>query len=426
MRDITDELPFGIPENWEWVRFGEITINRDGERIPLSSTDRINLEKIYDYYGASGVIDKVNDFIFDKDLMLIGEDGANLLLRSKPIAFIARGKYWVNNHAHVIDTTERILMGYLVWFINAIPLAGYVTGTAQPKMNQEKMNSIFIALPSLAEQHRIITCIEELLPHIAAYNTAEQKLTELNTAFPGALKKSILQAAVQGKLVPQNPTDEPASVLLERMRAEKETLIKAGKLKRDKHESIIVRRDNSHYETQSGIERCIDDEIPFDIPENWAWARLGTLAQLVSGQDLTPDAYNDNAQGIPYLTGASNIENGNVIINRWTYAPKSIAKRGDLLLTCKGTVGTMAFLRYEQVHIARQIMAIRTKTLLFPEFLHCFLGTYVFALKAVAKSMIPGISREDVLTALLPLPPLAEQHRIVNRIETLIEKASVL
>jgi type I restriction enzyme S subunit len=165
-----------------------------------------------------------------------------------------------------------------------------------------------------------------------------------------------------------------------------------------------------------GIERCIDDEIPFDVPENWAWARLGTLIQLFSGQDMTPDKYNADKQGIPYLTGASNIENGRVIINRWTAEPKSLAIQGDLLITCKGTVGTMALLQCEKAHIARQIMSIRASKLLRHEYLHCFLETYVFALKSAAKSMIPGISRDDILTALVPLPPLAEQERIVERI----------
>jgi len=128
----------------------------------LSVNERSRLIKIYDYYGASGVIDKVDRFIFDKPLLLIGEDGANLINRSTPIAFIARGKYWVNNHAHVLDFINEDLMKYVCLYINAISLVDYVTGTAQPKMNQEKMNSIPLALPPLAEQQRIVNAIEEL------------------------------------------------------------------------------------------------------------------------------------------------------------------------------------------------------------------------------------------------------------------------
>ena len=158
-----EEIPFEIPESWEWVRLGEISINKDSERIPLSVAQREKLAKIYDYYGASGVIDKVDKYIFDKPLLLIGEDGANLLMRSKPIAFIAEGQYWVNNHAHVLDFYSGIFMKYVMYYINGINLAPYVTGTAQPKMNQAKMNSIGVPLPPLAEQKRIVAKIEELL-----------------------------------------------------------------------------------------------------------------------------------------------------------------------------------------------------------------------------------------------------------------------
>ena len=161
-RCIDDELPFELPKNWCWVRFETALVNRDAERIPLSVAQREKLEKKYDYYGASGVIDKVDRYLFDKPLLLIGEDGANLLLRSKPIAFIATGKYWVNNHAHVIDAVGGVDLHYIALFINATNLAPYVTGTAQPKMNQERLNSILVPLPPSAEQHRIVTAFEEI------------------------------------------------------------------------------------------------------------------------------------------------------------------------------------------------------------------------------------------------------------------------
>ena len=161
-RCIDEELPFEIPKNWCWTRFGTALINRDAERIPLSVDERSRLEKRYDYYGASGVIDKVDRFLFEKPLLLIGEDGANLLLRSKPIAFIATGQYWVNNHAHVLDSVEGLSLDYVALYINAINLAPYVTGTAQPKMNQEKMNFILIPIPPTNEQHLIVAKVQEL------------------------------------------------------------------------------------------------------------------------------------------------------------------------------------------------------------------------------------------------------------------------
>lgn len=158
-----DEKPYLLPKGWEWVRFGTITYSRDAERIPLSKEQRLTIQGPYDYYGASGVIDKINDYLFDCPLLLIGEDGANLINRSTPIAFIAKGKYWVNNHAHVLDGISLDFLHYLCLYINAISLKQYVTGTAQPKMNQTKMNSIPTSLPPLNEQHRIVSRVEELL-----------------------------------------------------------------------------------------------------------------------------------------------------------------------------------------------------------------------------------------------------------------------
>ena len=157
------EMLYDLPSSWVWVSFGDITISRDGERVPVSKAEREQRAKVYDYYGASGIIDKIDGYLFDKPLILIGEDGANLINRSTAIAFIARGKYWVNNHAHVLDGLNEDYLRYLELFINATDLKPFVTGTAQPKMNQAKMNSIPVALPPLAEQHRIVAKVDGLL-----------------------------------------------------------------------------------------------------------------------------------------------------------------------------------------------------------------------------------------------------------------------
>ena len=146
---------------------------------------------------------------------------------------------------------------------------------------------------------------------------------------------------------------------------------------------------------------------------------MGTVIELQSGQDMTPDKYNDCGKGIPYITGASNIENGIVLINRWTEYGRAFAYCGDILLTCKGTVGTMAVLQEPQVHIARQIMAIRPISELYVPYIQLVLDTLVENLKAAAKSMIPGIAREDVLQSLFPVPPVSEQKRIVQKVSDL-------
>ncbi|WP_295461503.1 restriction endonuclease subunit S [uncultured Thiodictyon sp.] len=178
--------PFQIPVSWVWVTFGQVMISRDGERVPVSKEERNQREKVYDYYGASGAIDKIDGYLFDKPLLLIGEDGANLINRSTPIAFMARGKYWVNNHAHVLDGISEQFLKFVELYINSIDLKSYVTGTAQPKMNQSKMNGILIALPPEAEQKRIVAKVDELMALCdqleAAQSKREQRRDRLVTA----------------------------------------------------------------------------------------------------------------------------------------------------------------------------------------------------------------------------------------------------
>ena len=219
---------------------------------------------------------------------------------------------------------------------------------------------------------------------------------------PQELKASILQMAIQGKLVEQRPEEGTGEKLYQQIQTEKQALIKSGKIKKEK-----------------SLPEITEDEIPFDIPENWMWVRLNSVITLLSGSDLSPAKYNDAHKGMPYITGASNIEGEHLIINRWTEYPNNIAHKGDLLLTCKGTVGKTAVLYEPAVHIARQLMAI-TVILADLKYLKCFLESQVDALKTKAKSMIPGIERDSVLRLLLPLPPLAEQKRIVAKIEELL------
>jgi len=219
---------------------------------------------------------------------------------------------------------------------------------------------------------------------------------------PQELKASILQLAIQGKLVEQRAEEGTGDELYQQIRQEKQRLTKDGTIKKEKT-----------------LPEIAEDELPFDIPNSWIWIRLSAAISLLSGSDLTPDKYNSEHRGIPYITGASNIELGNLIINRWTENANSIATCGDLLLTCKGTVGKTLILQEKRVHIARQIMAI-TPVLINVKFLQIFVESQVDALKKKAKSMIPGIERDNVLKLPLPLPPLAEQKRIVAKIEELL------
>ena len=185
--------------------------------------------------------------------------------------------------------------------------------------------------------------------------------------------------------------------------------------------SWVKKDDNLHYEKfQDGTVKCIEDEIPFEVPERWEWCRFSDVISLFSGQDLMPDRYNDKKEGIPYITGASNIENGNVIINRWTTTPTVHATIGDLLLTVKGSgVGKMAFCDIDDVHIARQIMALRGKGDLSRNYLYFVVSAMVKEITAQANGLIPGIRREIVLKTPFPLPPVCEQMHIAEKAMTL-------
>ena len=238
------------------------------------------------------------------------------------------------------------------------------------------------------------------------------------------LKNSILQWAIQGKLVPQDPNDEPASVLLEKIREEKAKLVKEGKIRKNKKESIIYRGDdNSYYEKiiATGEVKCIDEEIPFEIPNGWEWCRMGGIIELLSGQDFMPEKYNSKNKGIPYITGASNISNGKLIINRWTECPSVIGKLGDLLIVCKGSgVGKMCFCNVEKIHIARQIQIIRGfSSFICMSYLKLIIDANLSAITSNAQGVIPGISREHILNLIIPIPPFNAQQYIIKKLKLL-------
>ncbi len=456
LAEITDEeSSIELPDSWTWVRFGDVSINRDGERIPVSSSDRELRSKVYDYYGASGVIDKIDGYLFDKTLLLIGEDGANLINRSTPIAFLAHGKYWVNNHAHVIDATNPKLLDYLALFINSISLRPYVTGTAQPKMNQAKLNSIPVALPPLAEQSRIVTRVEELMQLCDALEAqgqleAEQHARLVSTLFASllqsdtpkaladnwqriathfdllldrpeavdALEQTILQLAVRGLLVPQDPTDEPASVLLQKIRTEKDHLIAQGKIKRDK-----------------SLPPITDEEKPFELPQGWVLARFGDLAQISSGVTLGRKTPISKPLLLPYLRVAN--------VQRWTLKLESMKEviidekeldrfqicTGDLLITEGGDwdkVGRTAIWRDQLPTCLHQNHVFKARGVTpewCPEWAELYLNSDIarsyFAASAKQTTNLASINMTELKNCVFPLPPRSEQERIAKRFEML-------
>lgn len=234
-----DEEPFKLPDPWALVTVGQITKNFDGQRIPVRADDRKKRRGLYNYYGASGIIDSIDAYLFNGEFLLIAEDGANLLSRSTPIAFRASGKFWVNNHAHIVQTYGGIPLQYLEGYLNSIDLQQYVTGSAQPKLTQEALNRIPVPLPPLEEQQEIVRRVEAL------FNKADEIEARFKKAkaFVDKLTQSILSKAFRGELVPteaelasrEGRSYEPASDLLARIKSERESNRAPEKVRRNRN-----------------------------------------------------------------------------------------------------------------------------------------------------------------------------------------------
>ena len=396
-----------IPDSWKYCKFDEVIINRDSERIPVSVADRKKLDKIYDYYGASGVIDKVDKYLFDKDLLLIGEDGANLLSRSTPIAFIARGKYWVNNHAHVLDATEHILLEYAALIINSMSLVPYVTGAAQPKLSQGMMNKIALPVAPLEEQKRIVDTVK------AAFEMLDQidKLQKQYSSDLEVLKSKIIDAGIQGKLTEQFPEDGPAEELLDQIAEEKKQLIKEKKIKATK-----------------ALLEITEDEIPFEIPDNWKWVRLSEIMDVRDGTHDSPKYVED---GIPLVT-SKNISSGGLDFTNVNYISQDDANKinersnvdtGDILFAMIGTIGNPVIVEKDREFCIKNVALFKNfaKDKLDIRYVYWMLmrEQYVMKKKAIG-GLQPFISLKVFREYPVPLPPIAEQRRIADKLDDVI------
>ena len=356
---------------------------------------------------------------------MIGEDGGNFFTE-RDNAFIASGRFWANNHVHIV---QPILcdIHFLKHFLDScnLPKMGLINGIAVPKLNQEHLNSILVPLPPLSEQEAIVAELSKYAPLLDEYQLAYSEIKLLNDSFPERLKKSILQEAVQGKLVPQDPSDEPAEALLERIRAEKQRLIKEGKIKKDKHESVIFRRDNSHYEKLDGVERCIDDELPFEIPETWAWVRWGSIAESIQY------GYNAPAkqEGRIRMVRISDIHENAVAWSSVPFCdiddsdiPTYLLQPNDILFARTGGTVGKSFLVIEvpcESIYAGYLIRTRYSSLLCPHYLKYFMESPLYwqQLKSgTTATAQPNCNGQTLAKMLLPLPPANEQWRIVENL----------
>jgi len=431
IRDISDEIPFDIPESWEWCRLNDVVVKevKRGKSPSYADTGSVlvfaqkcnvktgGINLSLAKYLDDTVIGKYHqeEYMQDRDI-IVNSTGTGTLGRI--------GIYSDEDNAsnfplvpdsHVtIVRADKELSQYLYYILKYYQPFLEESGegsTKQKELKPDKIKELYVPLPPLAEQHRIVAKIEELLPHIENYTEVETKLNALNTTFPTQLKKSILQQAVQGKLVPQNPDDEPASVLLERIRAEKQELIKAVKIKKDKNESVIFRRDNSHYEMVNGVERCIDDEIPFEVPENWCWCKIGTIFDLQAGKNIQASEISDyNSDHIYPCYGGNGIRGYVETYNRDGDYPL-IGRQGALCGNINRATGRF----YATEHAVAVTCFAQTDISWACLFLNALnLNQYATA------TAQPGLAVANIVNVLIPLPPLSEQHRIVEKIEEIM------
>ena len=414
------DTPFDIPESWVWVRHNDLFEISGGSQPPKSKfisearDGYIRLYQIRDYgnnpvpvYIPISAASKISQ----KGDILLARYGASL----GKVFWAEDGAYNVAM-ARVIPLydTELISKEFLFLFYQSSLYQSVIhanSRSAQAGFNKEDLSSLLFPLPPRSEQERIVCAYEKLQPFLNAYDDAAHSLATMNKDFPEALKKSILQEAVQGKLVPQDPSDEPAEALLERIRAEKQRLIKEGKIKKDKHESVIFRRDNSHYEKLDGIERCIDDELPFEIPENWCWCKIGTVFTLQAGKNIQAAEIHENPFAESYPCYGGNGIRGYVASSNRTGDYPIIGRQGALCGNINRATG--------EFYATEHAVCVETYSQISVAWACLFLTALNLNQYATATAQ-PGLAVANINEVYIPLPPLAEQHRIVQRIEELL------
>ncbi|HDR1021551.1 TPA: restriction endonuclease subunit S [Pasteurella multocida] len=410
-----------------WVRLNDIFYLQAGKFIPSSEIHEENNGDLFPCFGGNGLRGFVKNYNREGDFPLIGRQGAlcgNVNL--------GQGKFYATEHAVVVETFAHTNVKWAIAFLTHINLNQYATATAQPGLAVSKINEVLIPLPPLNEQKRIVAKIEELLPFVEQYAKKEQELTALYQNFPEQLKKSILQAAIQGKLTEQNPYDEPASVLIEHIQAEKEQLIAEKKIKKPKQSSRIIRRDNSHYEIMDGVERCIDDELPCEIPENWCWVRLSQLGEIIGGG--TPKTDNDinwlNGN-IPWITPADMknvkgkyISKGerNITSEGLNSSSAKMLSKNSIVYSSRAPIGYVAITN-DLLCTNQGFKSIDLYKKDIVDYLYYGLIYFTPLIQSRASgTTFKEISGTEFGNIVIPLPPFNEQKRIVEKIESIFSQ----
>ena len=414
-------VPFNIPDGWVWVHPTDIGFFGSGKTPApdqLSKFGTIPYFKVADMNatGNEVYLCHSNSFLKLPNSMKLFSKGAVVYPKNGGAVFTNKKRILGQDSLVDLNTGSYTPFSqmdekFFYYLFSTVDFQKYYKGTALPTVDMDAVQEIVWALPPLAEQKRIVTAIELTLPLIDKYEETHSQLSRLQHSFPEALKKSILQEAVQGKLVPQDPSDEPAEALLERIRTEKQRLIKEGKIKKDKHESVIFRRDNSHYEKLDGVERCIDDELPFEIPENWHWCKIGTIFTLQAGKNIQAAEIHENPFADCYPCYGGNGIRGYVTSPNRTGDYPIIGRQGALCGNVNRATG--------EFYATEHAVCVETYSQISVAWACLFLTALNLNQYATATAQ-PGLAVANINEVYIPLPPLAEQHRIVQRIEELL------
>ena len=458
VRSLADLAPFEIPSSWEWCRVGDLFSNMSGLAYKKDAL-AIKADKMVRVLRGGNIGEE--QFYFKGDDVFISSElvKPELYLRKNYMITPAVSSLDHIGKIALIDKdySDTVVGGFVLMLIphfNDDVISEYLlyafaakhhrdncrnithkSGQAFYNLSREQMMNLPVPIPPREEMGRIIEMLKRVLPKVADYAVVDTALQNLNSSFPEALKKSILQEAVQGKLVPQDPSDEPAEALLERIRVEKQRLIKEGKIKKDKHESVIFRRDNSHYEKRGSEEVCIDDEIPFEVPSSWALIRLddiGIYRKGPFGSSLTKSMFvPKGADTVKVYEQKNAIQKdhtlGTYYITRQYYESKMksfTVEPGDILVSCAGTIGE-TYILPEQIELGIINQALMRMTIFAPIDLDYFLLYFDYVLKQAAKETSKGSAIKNIppfeifKKLILPLPPLEEQKRIVEKVREL-------
>ena len=450
---IADEVPFDIPESWEWTRIGNVFQINPRNNLPDElETGFVPMALLSDgfcsrhSYEPKKWKDIKNGFTHfaNNDIVIAKITPCFQNRKSAVVTGLPNGFGAGTTELHVLrDNTKELFMPYflLICKTQAFIQNGVknFSGTAgQQRIGKDFISKYLIPVPPVSEQERIVQRLHLLEPLLISYENAYDSIVNQQKNFPAQLKRSILQYAVQGKLVSQNPADEPAAILLEHIRAEKEKLIKSGKIKRDKHESFIFRRDNSYYEQVDGIERCIDDELPFEIPKSWEWTRLSTIAKVLGGKRI-PAGRKLTAENTGHVyIRVSDMKDGTVIQNGLLYVPedifnsisKYIIKKEDVFITVAGTIGRIGKIPPELDGANLTENADRLVFSSLNQDWMIFLLQSSFIQNQIAEVTTkvgqPKLAIARIEKLLIPLPPLNEQTRIVEQIAVIFSQMKKL